>query len=272
MNHHLFKVEATGNDFILGIGPWSKTLQNDSALVSRLCDRRRGIGADGSLAVEKLGADAIRVHYRNADGGVALFCANGMRCAARVANEHLGVGPSLVIENGWTEIGATVRDANVILELPGLNPESRTVSVEADGCTWTGWLLEVGVPHFVVPVDFPVEQIDVAGLGGLLRHNELFGPEGTNVNFVSSAEANVLSVRTFERGVEGETLSCGSGVVASAVHHMRKHDLQSVDCLTRSGDLLRVEDTGCQGYRPLHLCGPARVIAEFEPSRELLEG
>ena len=110
--------EGAGNDFVLGVGAWAGRLDSEPDLVRRLCDRRRGIGADGTLSLTAVGAGRVRLGYRNADGGEAVFCANGTRCAARAAVELLGCDPMVVVETGWAEVPAVVDGSQVSLELP----------------------------------------------------------------------------------------------------------------------------------------------------------
>jgi len=147
----LLKTEGAGNDFLLGIGSWARRLAEDRDLVTRLCDRRRGLGADGVLAIFEADARSIRLVHRNADGSAAVFCANGTRCAARAAVEILGLPRQLTVLTDWTEVPADVGADAVSLILP---PPSQAIDhdLEIDGRSWRGRRLEVGVPHLVLPV------------------------------------------------------------------------------------------------------------------------
>ena len=159
MSDLLLKVEGAGNDFLLGIGRWADRLGSGPALVRRLCDRRHGIGADGTLALTAAGPGRVCLRYRNADGGEARFCANGTRCAARAAVELLGCFSPLTVATGWGEIPARVAGAAVSLELPPpeappcrprLTAGSAAVGVDRD---------ERGVPHPVAKAPVPRAQI-----------------------------------------------------------------------------------------------------------------
>lgn len=269
---NFWKMAGAGNDFLVFYGTASVG-GRETETIRRLCRRGTGVGADGVLFVsEKESAGPrkeIRVDYFNADGGPARFCANGTRCAARFAVLRGLADEELVAHTGWGAIAATVRpDGNVTLRLPEpialggsvatFDPEGREVEPRAASLT-------VGVPHLVVfcAGDLEVETLDVAALGPpLRRHPEL--PEGANVNFVSVRGGSRLSVRSYERGVEAETLSCGSGVVASAVvAGAERGQIAPVSVATRSGSALVV------GFRlegslahDVTLTGDARVVFE----------
>lgn len=262
MNSHLVKVEGAGNDFLLGSGAWAQRLCDDASLVIRLCDRHRGVGADGVLAVFGEGPNAIRLVHRNADGSPSAFCANGTRCAARAAVELLGLPRSLLISTGWVEIPAVVRGTVVSLELP---PPSAPVDLvlETDHGRRPGTKLGVGVPHFVTLVadlDSPI----IEASGPLLRRHPDLGSEGANIHFVQTRDNGSLGIRSFERGVETEVLCCGSGVVAAALVHLGQTGDRSLTVVPGSGDRLVVESLGPAPKAPSRLTGPARLVAEIE--------
>ncbi len=265
----LLKAEGAGNDFILGFGSWADRLEQDPAMVVRLCRRHVGIGADGILAVFPLDEeDGIRTVYRNADGSAARFCANGTRCAARAAVEILGLSPRLTVMTGWGPIPAVVKDTVVSLQLPPPDEAPRPIALSAAGRSWEGWLARVGVRHVVIPVE-GLENLDVAGLGPLIRSHPDLGPGGANVNFVQPLTSEQLRVRSFETGVEAETLSCGSGVVASALAWLADHPAPVLHCSVRSGDELTVEPLGEAPNCPTRLTGPARILAELHLRADL---
>jgi diaminopimelate epimerase len=269
---NFWKMAGAGNDFLVFFGTASVG-GREAETIRRLCRRGTGVGADGVLFVSEKEAvgprKEIRVDYFNADGGPARFCANGTRCAARFAVLRGLADEELVAHTGWGAIGATVRaDGNVTLRLPEpialgawvatFDPEGREVEPRAASLT-------VGVPHLVVfcAEDLEVETLDVAALGPALRRHPSL-PEGANVNFVSVRGGSRLSVRSYERGVEAETLSCGSGVVASAVvAGAERGQIPPVSVATRSGSALVV------GFRlegslahDVTLTGDARVVFE----------
>jgi len=267
----LYKVEASGNDFVLGVGGWSPRLAAEPELAVRLCDRRRGIGADGVLAVEAAGPDRVRLRYRNADGSPARFCGNGTRCAARAAVELLGLPRRLTVETDWAALPAEVDKTMVSLELPPPAAPPRAVELEAAGRRWSGWLLEVGVPHLVVPAD-DLDGLEPALVAPPLRRHPELGPEGANVDFFAAVSAGEIALRTFERGIEGETLCCGSGVVAAALVAMTRGLPRRLVVRPRSGDALTVEALEDVATGPIRFTGATRVVAELSPTAELLAG
>jgi diaminopimelate epimerase len=268
----LFKVEGSGNDFVLGLGAWAERLAAEPALVRRLCDRRRGIGADGVLAVRAESERRARVTYRNADGSLGDFCANGTRCAARAAVELLGCRPGLTMATGWTEVPARVDGAEVRLELPPPDAGPSRPEIEARAPLRSFLYLELGVPHLVVALSGPLADLDLAALAPTLRVHEALGPGGANVDFFEAAGDGVVAVRTWERGVEGETLSCGSGMVAVALTVMAERGVRELGLRPASGDLLKVEALGEPPSCGSRLTGPARFVAEIHPTDELLAG
>ncbi len=267
MTSLLLKVEGAGNDFLIGTGAWADRLSHDQGLVVRLCRRRRGIGADGALAIRATGNDRMSLVYYNADGSPASFCGNGTRCAARAGVELLGLPGRLVVETQWTTIPAEVDGPMVRLELPAIQAPPREVEISVAGRNRPGWWLDVGVPHLVVPMD-DVEALQVESAAPPLRRHEIFGPAGVNVNFTAPGENGELVLRTYERGVERETLCCGSGVVAAASVAMVAGGSGSMTVRARSGDPLVVEAPDGPLLGPVYLTGPTRFIARVEPTQD----
>jgi diaminopimelate epimerase len=263
----LLKVEGAGNDFVLGTGAWAERLATDRLLAARLCARRRGVGADGTLALRRLGAGRVRLDYRNADGSLAEFCANGTRCAARAAVELLDCRPDLVVETGWVEVPTTVSGSSVTLRLPPVAaPTDFGVSVPGVDAAQH---VVVGVPHLVLTVedtrDWPLETIAPP-----VRRDRRLGPDGANVHLAAFGIDRV-NVRSFERGVEAETLCCGSGVVAAGLVALSRTGGRRVKVVPRSGDALEVAVDGEAFGGEVWLTGPTRVVAFVEPAEELLE-
>ena len=271
MRSELYKLEGAGNDFVLGVGAWAQRLDGEPDLVRRLCDRRRGIGADGTLALEAIGTDRVRLGYHNADGSEGAFCGNGTRCAARAAVELLGCHQNVVIETGWAEVPAAVAGSSVSLELPP--PQSgpqRPEAAELEGIR-NGLLLKIGVPHLVIE-STRLADLDLDVVGPPLRRHAAVGPEGANVDFYEVETDGALRVRTWERGVEAETLSCGSGMVAVALLVMADRGIDHVELLPLSGDRLLVEALGEPPVCATRFTGPARFVARLDPSDDLLHG
>ena len=269
MRPRLFKVEGAGNDFLLGIGAWADRLAHDSTLVRRCCDRRLGIGADGVIALFTTAQGRVRLDYRNADGGEASFCANATRCAARAAVENLDHPSRLLVDTGWGSIPAEVEGPEVTLELPSPSIPPVRFAIDFSGSLEEFQLLEVGVPHLAVATK-SLADLDIGAVAPSLRSHAAVGPDGANVNFYEIDTDGVVQVRSWERGVEGETLCCGSGLVAVALLVMAAHDSRRLVMVPASGDRLTVEALGEPPSCPTRFTGPTRVIAEIEPSEDFL--
>jgi diaminopimelate epimerase len=175
------------------------------------------------------------------------------------------------VETGWAPITASVRGEKVSLELPAPPEPPRRLPLVVGGRELEGSLLSVGVPHLVVPVADPVAE-DLATLGPPLRHHAALGPEGANLDLVAAVGGEPVPIRTFERGVEGETLACGSGVVAAGLLVMAGRGGRKIRMLVASGDVLEVEARGRPPLCPVRLTGGTRIIAEIAPSAAILEG
>ncbi len=270
---HLLKVEATSNDFVLGTGTWAERLAHQPDLVAGLCHRRKGVGADGTLALFPEGSGRVRLVYRNADGSHARFCANGSRCAARVAVELLGLDNPLVVATEWLDVPATVHGSKVTLDLPAPQASPRDIPLTVDGRTWHGTLLFFGAPHYALQDIREVEtlrHLDLERLGPRLGHHPDLGPEGANVTFLTIGPNDCADTRTWEKGVEAETLSCGSGLVAAVLTALQGTGRSRLDCRTGGGDQLIVEVLGEPPGCPSRLTGPTRLVAHLDPTPEIL--
>ncbi len=208
------KMAGTGNDFIL-IDNRSGFLQGDiSRLVRSMCARRVSVGADGLLLLEKSHIADFRMRYFNADGGEAEFCGNGARCMAWYAFHNSLAGEKMSFESETGLRQAVVDGDEVTIDMPA--PCDIRLGFSLPDAAGQANFLRVGVPHTVICVE-QVDAIDVRTAGHAVRNMDMFKPEGTNVNFVQVLGPGQLKVRTYERGVEDETYSCGTGVCASAV-------------------------------------------------------
>lgn len=200
------KLSGAGNDFVLLEGPM--TAARARALARRLCDRRDGVGADGLLVAER-----GRVSYLNADGSDA-FCGNGARCAAWWLKRRGWGGTSFALSG--TSVRAAVAAASGRVRMPDAGPVQR-LKVRAEGRSWDVRFLDTGVPHAVVAVKASsLDAFPVVRVGRALRRHRAFGRAGTNVDFAAHVRGG-LALRTYERGVEDETLACGTGAVAAAL-------------------------------------------------------
>ncbi|KAA3661394.1 MAG: diaminopimelate epimerase [Calditrichaeota bacterium] len=213
------KLSATGNDFIL-FDNRTKVLSGDEyAFFKKICTRRTGIGADGILLIEKSDGFDFKMRYYNADGFEAEMCGNGARASAFYATQYFFSKNKVTFEVNNESYTATVEGSRVALLMqPPEEINFKPNALETNGFT-EGASLVVGVPHYVLFTDNN-EAVDVDGLGAYYCHHAVFQPRQTNVNFVSKIN-NEFKIRTYERGVYEETLSCGTGTVASAyvIHH-----------------------------------------------------
>ena len=265
------KMHGAGNDFLLFDGRADTTLAGTlPARVSRLCDRRFGVGADGVLLLLPDGEVRARVVYWNADGSEAAFCANGTRCAARFAAERWG-WHTMLLRTGYAEIPAEVEGERVTLHLPPPTELRPWMDLSAAGTVVSARSMVVGVPQLVVRVEWPdFWQRRLEPLAPALRSHPELGERGSNVN-VLQVGASELSVRSWERGVEGETLSCGSGDVAAALVALAEGWVSSPAAVrTASGRVLVVEPEGAPPSCPVRLSGPAEWVAEGAVHPELL--
>jgi diaminopimelate epimerase len=272
------KMAGGGNDFLLFEADGRKLSDEDCRRIARLCRRGLSIGADGALFLS--GGEDGRIHldYYNADGGLASFCANGTRCAARYAvMRRLTADPELVLETGWGNVGARVEGESVTLALREVLAPDEPILLDPGspdrdptaGLPPTGTPIHVGVPHLVIFVREDLAALPIERLGPPLRHHPLL-PDGANVNFVRVAGPRRLEVRTWERGVEAETLSCGSGVVASAlVAALRGHVELPVVCATKSGVDLTVDGLLERDvFTAITLTGDAREVFRGQMTEE----
>jgi diaminopimelate epimerase len=208
------KMSGAGNDFIVIEAEEAARLNLEiEDWVRLVCRRGLSVGADGVIVLRPVPSDSVEMLFRNPDGSVA-FCGNGSRCAARYAYAKGWCGDRMTLLTAVGAVAADVASDSVRITLPA--PEDRgRIEVEVHGRSFTGRHVVAGVPHFVVPVA-DLATMPVREHGEVLRKHPRFGDDGVNVDFVSWRRDGSLGIRTYERGVEGETLSCGSGAVAAA--------------------------------------------------------
>jgi diaminopimelate epimerase len=257
------KMNGAGNDFVM-IDNRVGDLQLGPDQIAKICDRHRGVGADGVLVLERAanGAD-FRMRYYNADGGEAEMCGNGARCFARYASRVAGPKEELSFETPAGVIGATLQGELVRLQMSEPRDLRLGITIPLPDRQVAAHFVNSGVPHVVVPVD-DLENADVRGLGSAIRHHELFAPKGANVNFLKERGERRIAIRTYERGVEAETLACGTGVVASAlIFGALKNVSGPVGVLVRGGNELEVGfEKVDEQFRHVTLTGPADFVFE----------
>jgi diaminopimelate epimerase len=231
------KLSATGNDFILIDNREKIFTGNEVALFHQLCQRRTGIGADGILLIEKNPARDFTMRYFNADGCESEMCGNGARATAYFAFRRKLAPQKMDFEVFRQDYHALVTGKTVRLRMRKPTGLQITPGILAEAGMSEGGFINTGVPHYVIFVD-DVERVDVVGLGRKYRHHAFFAPAGANVNFVKVLGASHLQMRTYERGVEDETLACGTGTVAAAViAHLQKQIAFPMSVTTRGGEL-----------------------------------
>lgn len=255
------KMNGAGNDFVL-LDNRAGDLALTREQIARVCDRHRGVGADGVLLLEPPtnGAD-FRMRYYNADGGEAEMCGNGARCFARFAARTAGPLTSLSFETPAGVIGAQLVGELVTLQMSEPRNLRLDLEIPVGRETIKASYLDSGVPHLVVPVA-QIEQVDVCSLGAKLRHHPMVAPRGANANFIEQRGPRRIAIRTYERGVENETLACGTGVVASALIFAAVEKIAGpIDVLVRGGDTLQVDFTReGDAFRNVTLTGPADFV------------
>lgn len=253
------KVSGAGNDFVVIDNRRSAVRQSLPALARQLCDRRSGIGADGLLVAERSRQADVRMRIFNPDGSEPEMCGNGARGFALYAHAQGWTRAAFQLEIKAGVLAVRVAGHRVRLEMPQPSRFGRE-TLRVDGRALQVYRASIGNPHAVIIVP-RVNRVDVAGLGRHIRWHRRFAPAGVNVNFVELGRS-VVRIRTYERGVEGETPACGSGATAAAaVLWCYRNRRSPVTLLTRSGDRLRVHLTVAQDViQRAVLDGPARIV------------
>jgi len=277
------KLSGSGNDFIL-VDNRERVVapKRASALAAQVCTHRMSVGGDGMILIERSRRADFRWRLFNADGSEAEFSGNGARCAARFAYlkriaglrmrfETLAglIEAEMVSSKGRSTRGRKSALEEVKVRFPDPKGLRLNVPVTIDGTEREAHFLDTGVPHCVYVVDDP-DKIDVVGIGRPTRYHPLFQPAGTNVNFISIANPHTIRIRTYERGVEDETLACGTGSIASALIAGLIAKAESpVTLIPRSGLKLTVHFTSDgTTFTDVYLQGDARAVYEGNMSPE----
>lgn len=250
------KYQGAGNDFVMLDGRDGRyNTPEFIAHIPNICDRRFGVGADGLLIVVAEAGYAFRMVYYNSDGSRADFCGNGARCICAFACEmgivSLGAEFTFIADDGVHR--AVCGNRTVDLQM---------IDVESVGEVRGGTFMNTGVPHFVKIVD-DIDAVDIMKEAPAIRFDtETFGEGGTNVNFIHIDERGEVSIRTYERGVEGETLACGTGVVASAITASRITGENKITVHAKGGTLRVMLNPDGEAFRNVVLSGPAVKVFE----------
>ena len=258
------KMQGSGNDFIL-IDNRRGILKgrNLKALAMTVCHRRFSVGADGLIVIVPSRRVNFKWRYFNSDGSEAEMCGNGSRCAARFASLKKIAPRKMAFETLAGVIHAEVKQERVKVQLTDATELRLRREVPLDGSSRTGHFINTGVPHLVY-LSEDLDAEDVQGTGSRTRYHDLFKPAGTNVNFVRVRDRHRLKIRTYERGVEGETLACGTGAVASALVAASLGRVASpVEVVTKGGETLTISFAqDGESFNDIHLEGEAQVICE----------
>ncbi len=258
MKIHFWKMHGAGNDFIL-VDDRSGTFPcSDRAWLAGISARKTGVGCEGIILIQKSDKADFRMRFFNPDGGEVEMCGNGARCVARLANE-IGAAPvEMSIDTVAGILRARVLGGEVCLGMTSPHGWQTGQSLKVGQHELKYNFVNTGVPHVVVEMD-DLDGCDVKKLGAGIRYHEQFAPAGTNANFIHATGPQSLSLRTYERGVEDETLACGTGIVASALIAGRIGRVRPpVKVKAASGDVLTVDFkiTG-SGAENVTLLGPA---------------
>lgn len=257
-----YKMTGSGNDFIL-IDNRDDALdpKEIKGFVTAVCRRKFSVGADGLILIESSEKADFRWRFFNQDGSVAEMCGNGGRCAARFAVLTQICGPELSFETDAGIIRAMVDGIRVRLEMTKPSGIVLDKALEAGGKTFSVDRMNTGVPHAVIWVE-DLEGVPIVEWGRAIRYHERYAPAGTNVNFVTRSDQGIFLIRTYERGVEDETLACGTGSVAVALIAAQKGLAESpVSVRTRGGEILTIHfKTSGFEFVDVFLEGDARVI------------
>lgn len=254
------KAEATGNDFVI-VDNRRSTFKGLSGLARKVCDPKRSVGGDGLLVIERSKRCDFRMRIFNSDGSEAQMCGNGSRCVALYAFKNGIAAASMTIETLAGDLKANVKGDKVKVMLTEPKDIRWNLCLMINKCPYKLDFVNTGVPHVIHFVE-DLEKVDVKNVGSHLRNHGEFGPEGTNADFVQITGRNSIKVRTYERGVEDETLACGTGSVASALIAAEAEGMKSpITVETRSGESLKVYFDLVEGkFSNVYLEGRARMV------------
>ena len=256
MKINFYKYQGTGNDFVI-LDNRENPISLTTEQINKLCDRKFGIGADGLMLLNLKDGYDFEMKYYNADGNESSMCGNGGRCLTKFAFD-MGIQKekykfiaidgdheSVFAKNGWVHLK--------MVNVSGIKKHN------GDS------VLNTGSPHFIRPVS-QVMDMNVFNEGHEIRYSKDFATEGINVNFVEKTDTNKITVRTYERGVENETLSCGTGVTAAAlVFASNERGENRIEIKTIGGSLaVEFEKTGDDSFEDIWLCGPAEFVFKGE--------
>ncbi len=258
------KAEAAGNDFVIvdnREGKLEKEVGDFSQLAKLVCRRKYSVGADGLLVLEDSPSADFKMRVINPDGSEVAMCGNGIRSSALYAFRKEWCGPFMKIETGAGILEAEINDESIKVKMTPPEGIKLDQNIGVGKNIMTIHAVNTGVPHAVHFVE-NIEKYPVKVAGSGVRYHKVFQPEGINADFVEIKDASTILVRTYERGVEDETLACGTGVVAAAIiSHLTGLTKVPVSAVTRSGDILKVYFKKEHGaFGDVYLEGKAHII------------
>jgi diaminopimelate epimerase len=265
------RMHGCGNDFVViddRAGLWHQRREN---LAREICDRRKGLGGDGLILIQpgRDGAD-FRMTYVNRTGMDGEMCGNGARCTVLRAAQLGLIRTSGTMATDAGPIAATIDGSVISLRMTPPVDERRPLVVEVEGRKFECWAIDTGVPHVVIFLEdeAALEAVDVDGIGRALRHHTAFAPRGVNANFAVRRADGCFRMRTYERGVEMETLACGTGaVVVGLMAHRKFGSAAPVLIHPTGGGILKIGfHASPDEFSDVTLAGPAELIAEGEVS------
>ena len=260
------KMVASGNDFVV-IGPaFSSGLLAPGSLAKMICDRKYGVGADGVLVLEKSRIADVKMRILNSDGSEAEMCGNGARCAALWVSSQSATSKSqLKIETKAGIIEVKISKSSVKIKLTDPRNIKLDIPIKVNKRNLRVNFIDTGVPHAIIFVE-GIDEIHVVEIGRAVRNHKEFHPRGTNADFVEVLSKDKIEIRTYERGVEDETLACGTGSVAAAIiFALKTKQSDKIRVLTKSGETLMVYfNRDKNKFTDVWLEGRARIVHRGE--------
>jgi diaminopimelate epimerase len=257
-----YKMSGSGNDFIIIDNRLNVIDENGlSNFVANVCRRKMAVGADGFILIENSDKADFRWRFFNSDGSIAEMCGNGARCVARFAYLNDIAGPNMSFETLAGIVEAQVIGDRVKAKMTDPTALKIDDTIDLKNGSLSISSINTGVPHVVI-VKKQIDDVDIVEMGREIRFHERFSPGGTNVNFVRHITDHTIAIRTYERGVEDETLACGTGAAAGAIVMAHKMKIGSpINVLTQSGGYLNIFYEEKEGkYYDIYLEGDARII------------
>jgi len=267
------KYSGCGNDFILIDARTCSQIPSEEEWIPRLCRRKTGIGADGVIFLEHSSAADWKMRIFNADGKEAEMCGNGIRCLLRFLEETSSSKSSCMIETKSGLLQGRYTETGIAVDMGRPSEIRWDIPLLISGREMTVHHIDTGVPHACLFID-KEEDWDVEKDGRTIRNHPVFQPRGVNVNFIRAIDDRTIRVRTYERGVEGETLACGTGAAASALAFAKQYGARgSVNVTTSSGETLKISfflENGA--FEKVLMEGPAVKVFEGNITIDLNKG